>query len=171
MGHSTHSAIGGTCLCKYHAYVPAVFLSRPARVATCVLGGHCRCLCCSICLHCCVHDCQYELTPVLLSFLLLLFVHGLTVPPVLPIAFQHATGKSRHSLDRLSGAQEKEFKRQRCEGAGVTRGEWMASTVLSDREKRSISRAWFRRDERLGKNTRIGSKAPLTRRGANGRNW
>ena len=151
MGHSTHSAIGGTCLCEDHAYVPAVFLSRPALVATCVLGAHCRCLCCSICLHCCVHDCQYEHTPVLLSFLLLLLVHGLTVPPVLPIAFQRATGKSRHSLHRLSGAQEKEFKRQRCEGAGVTRGEWMASTVLSDREKRSISRAWFRRDERLGR--------------------
>ena len=27
----------------------------------------------------------------------------------------------------------------------------MASTVLSDRDKRIISRAWFRRDERLGK--------------------
>ena len=30
-------------------------------------------------------------------------------------------------------------------------GEWMASTVLSDRDKRNISRAWFRRDEGLGK--------------------
>ena len=33
----------------------------------------------------------------------------------------------------------------------MARGEWMASTVLSDRDKRIISRAWFRRDERLGK--------------------
>ena len=145
MGDSTHSAIGGTCLRENQAYVPAVFLSGPAPVATRVSGAHWRCRYCSICLHGCVHDCQYEHTPVLLSFLLLLFVHGLTVPPVLPIAFQRATGKSRHSLHRLSGAQEKE--RQRCEGAGVTRGEWMASTVLSDREKRSISRAWFRRED------------------------
>ena len=33
----------------------------------------------------------------------------------------------------------------------MARGEWMASTVPSDRDKRIISRAWFRRDESLGK--------------------
>ena len=33
----------------------------------------------------------------------------------------------------------------------MARGEWMASTVLSDRDKQIISRAWFRHDESLGK--------------------
>ena len=63
---SVHSAIGGTCLRVNHAYVPGVFLSRPAPVATRVSSAHCGCRYYSICLHGCVHDCQYENTPVLL---------------------------------------------------------------------------------------------------------
>ena len=77
------------------------------------------------------------------------------VPLALPVAFQHTIGKSQNSLHRLDGAQEQKFKKQRREGADVKRGEWMASTVLSDRDKRYVTRAWNRREEKAAKKSTI----------------
>eukprot|EP00904_Undaria_pinnatifida_P010521 jgi/Undpi1/659/HiC_scaffold_10.g04123.m1 len=62
-----------------------------------------------------------------------------------PVATTLPPGKYRNSLHRLSGSQECASKRKRSEGADMTRGKWMESTLLGDRDKRCLSRAWSRR--------------------------
>ena len=47
--------------------------------------------------------------------------------------------------------QKTQFKKQRTEGGGPSRSEWMRSAILTDRQKRCLSRAWNVREKKLDK--------------------
>ena len=100
-----------------------------------------------------MYDCRCEHAPVLLLLPRLpALEYALTVTPVFPrIAVQHTIGKAQNSLHRRNSAQEQKFRRQRTEGADVKRAEWMRSVPLSDRDKRCVTRAWDRREEKAAK--------------------
>eukprot|EP00904_Undaria_pinnatifida_P011353 jgi/Undpi1/7348/HiC_scaffold_22.g09821.m1 len=60
-------------------------------------------------------------------------------------------GKSENSMGKLNAVQERQFKKQRREGSDLSRSEWMKSTILTDREKRCLTRAWTRREAKVNK--------------------
>lgn len=55
------------------------------------------------------------------------------------------TGKSLNSLGKLKASQISVHKKEIREGAPRGRYEWMKSKLLSERERRSLKRAWQQR--------------------------
>ena len=54
-------------------------------------------------------------------------------------------------MGKLNSPRERKFKKHRREGAITLRGEWMKSTLLTEREKRCLTRAWTKRGARVAK--------------------
>ena len=51
----------------------------------------------------------------------------------------------------LNAVQSRQYKRHRFEGGELSPAEWMKSTLLTERQKRCLTRGWTRRHARLGK--------------------
>lgn len=64
---------------------------------------------------------------------------------------QLSTGKPLNSMGMLTQAQERAYRRKRRKGFDITRAEWIASMVMTDREKRCLTKAWYRRKARVNK--------------------